>query len=196
MAKRLFDIVVSVVGLVLFAPIMLCVAIAIKLDSPGPIIYRARRTGLHGKPFIMYKFRTMVPNAELIGGGSTAKNDPRITRVGHFLRRYKLDELPQLFNVLRGDMSLVGPRPELPMYTERYKGEELLILSVKPGITDYASLEFRHLADILGSENADAVYEAQVMPIKNALRVKYVKERNFWVDLKILLQTVVRVIKG
>ena len=196
MAKRFFDIVISAIGLLLLAPLLLVVSIAVRVDSPGPVIYRAVRTGLHGRPFVMYKFRTMVKNADKIGGGSTGSKDPRITRVGHYLRRYKLDELPQLLNVLKGDMSLVGPRPELPMYTSLYKGEELLILTVRPGITDYASLQFRELSEVLGDQDPDRVYEERVMPIKNALRVKYVKEHSLWVDAKILMSTVARVITG
>lgn len=196
MAKRFFDIVISMIGLLLLSPLLLVVSIAIGLDSPGPVIYRAVRTGLHGRPFVMYKFRTMVKNADKIGGGSTGSKDPRVTRVGHYLRRYKLDELPQLLNVLKGDISLVGPRPELPMYTSLYKGEELLILTVRPGITDYASLQFRELSEVLGDQDPDRVYEERVMPIKNALRVKYVKEHSLWVDAKILMRTVARVITG
>jgi len=196
LAKRFFDIVISMIGLLLLSPLLLVVSIAVRLDSPGPVIYRAVRTGLHGRPFVMYKFRTMVKNADKIGGGSTGSKDPRVTRVGHYLRRYKLDELPQLLNVLKGDMSLVGPRPELPMYTSLYKGEELLILTVKPGITDYASLQFRELSEVLGDQDPDRVYEERVMPIKNALRVKYVKEHSLWVDAKILMSTVARVITG
>jgi len=195
-AKRLLDILISFAGLLVLSPIMAATAIAVRIDSPGPIFYRAVRTGLNGRPFIMYKFRTMVENADKIGGGSTGKNDPRITRVGLFLRRYKLDELPQLINVLKGDMSLVGPRPELPMYTSQYEGDELLILTVKPGITDYASLEFRHLDAALGDEDPDKVYEERVMPRKNALRVKYAKEHSLCVDTKILVKTVVQVLRG
>jgi lipopolysaccharide/colanic/teichoic acid biosynthesis glycosyltransferase len=131
----------------------------------------------------------MVPNAEKLGGLSTAKDDPRVTKIGEFLRRYKLDELPQLMNVLKGEMSIVGPRPEMPEYTELYEGEEKLILSVRPGITDYASLEFIHLGEVLGNENPDQVYEQEVRPLKNALRVKYVKEQNFWGDIGIILKT-------
>lgn len=196
MAKRFFDIIISAIGLLLLSPLLLVVSIAVWVDSPGPVIYRAVRTGLHGRQFVMYKLRTMVKNADKIGGGSTGSKDPRVTRVGHYLRRYKLDELPQLLNVLKGDMSLVGPRPELPMYTSLYKGEELLILTVKPGITDFASLHFRELSEVLGDQDPDKVYEERVMPIKNALRVKYVKEHSVWVDAKILMSTVARVITG
>lgn len=196
MIKRFFDLVLSSIGLVLVSPFFIVIAICIRLDDPGPVFYRAVRTGQNGKPFIMYKFRTMVENADQIGGGSTGKNDPRITRVGLFLRRYKLDELPQLLNVVKGDMSLVGPRPELPMYTSLYEGDQLLILTVKPGITDYASLEYRQLDEALGDEDPDSVYEERVMPIKNALRVKYAKEHNLWVDAKILMKTIIRVLRG
>lgn len=196
MAKRLMDIIVSLLGIIVLFPLFLVIGLAIALDSRGPVIYRAHRTGLHGRTFVMYKFRTMVENADRIGGGSTGKDDVRVTRVGRWLRRYKLDELPQLFNVLKGEMSLVGPRPELPMYTSLYKGEELLILSVKPGITDYASLRFRELSEVLGDKDPDRVYEENVMPIKNALRVEYAKEHNLWVDAKILLETLIRVIRG
>jgi lipopolysaccharide/colanic/teichoic acid biosynthesis glycosyltransferase len=137
----------------------------------------------------MYKFRTMVVNAERLGGPSTGKNDPRITRLGRYLRKYKLDELPQLLNILRGQMSFVGPRPEVPQYTSLYTGEEKLILTVRPGITDYSSLKYINLAEVLGSEQVDAFYEEKVRPEKNKLRIKYVKEHSFWVDLKIIALT-------
>jgi len=134
-------------------------------------------------------------NAEAIGGPSTGKDDPRVTRVGRFLRRYKLDELPQLLNVLRGEMSIVGPRPEVPQYTALYEGDELLILTVRPGITDYASVEFAQLSEVLGSDDPDRMYEERVRPIKNALRVKYVKEQSLVVDLKIIALTVARLLR-
>ncbi len=194
MAKRIFDILVSVVGLIVLAPLLLLIAVVIKLDSTGPVFYRGVRSGLNGRPFRIYKFRTMVPNAEKLGGLSTAKDDPRVTRVGKFLRRYKLDELPQLINVLKGEMSIVGPRPEMPEYTGQYTGEEKLILTVRPGITDYASLEFIQLGEILGSDDVDRVYEERVRPIKNALRVKYVKERSFYVDILIILKTLAKLV--
>jgi len=137
----------------------------------------------------------MTPDAEQLGGGSTAKDDRRITRVGRFLRRYKLDELPQLLNVLKGDMSIVGPRPELSQYTQLYMGDELLILHVRPGITDHASLEFIRLGEILGNDAPDAVYEEKVRPLKNALRVKYVREQSFWGDIAIIVRTLKRLIE-
>lgn len=194
MLKRVFDIVVSFCGLVLLAPLLIVIAFLIKLDSNGPVFYRGLRTGLHGKPFRIFKFRTMVRDAEQLGGGSTAKDDARVTRVGRVLRRHKLDELPQLLDVLRGEMSIVGPRPELPEYTRLYSGEEKLILTVRPGITDYASLEFIRLGEILGNEAPDRYYEEKVRPIKNALRVKYVKERSFFGDLKLIARTLARIL--
>ena len=172
----------------------MAIAVLVKLDSDGPVFYRGVRTGLRGRPFQVFKFRTMVLSAERLGGLSTAKDDPRITGVGKLLRRFKLDELPQLINVLKGEMSVVGPRPEMPEYTRLYTGEEEIILTVRPGITDYASLEFIHLGDILGSEAPDRVYEQQVRPIKNALRVKYVKEQSFWGDILIILKTLVKLV--
>lgn len=196
MAKRLFDLVCSLVGLVLLSPLFLLIAVWIKLDSPGPVLYRGVRTGRFGKPFRMLKFRTLVIDAEQRGGPSTGYNDPRQTRAGRFLRRYKLDELPQLMNVMKGEMSVVGPRPEVPQYTALYDDEEKIILSVRPGITDYASIEFINLSRVLGSEDVDRTYEEQVRPIKNRLRVKYAKEQGFWVDLKIISLTLYRMIRA
>ena len=194
MLKRVFDIVVSSCGLVVLAPLIVVTGVLVKLDSDGPVFYRGLRTGLHGKPFRIFKFRTMVLNAEQVGGGSTAKDDPRVTRVARALRRYKLDELPQLINVFRGEMSIVGPRPELPEYTRLYSGGEKLILTIRPGITDYASLEFIRLGEILGNEAPDRYYEEKVLPIKNALRVRYVEERSFFGDLKLIARTLARIV--
>lgn len=192
--KRSLDICASLLGLVVLWPLYVGVAVLIRLDSPGPILYRPLRTGRAGKPFRVLKFRTMVPDAERLGGPSTGKNDPRVTRVGRVLRRYKVDELPQLVNVLRGEMSLVGPRPEVPQYTGLYSGEECLILTVPPGITDYASLKFANLDEVLGSEAPDRTYEEQVRPIKNALRVKYVKERSISGDIAIIGRTIAKIL--
>jgi lipopolysaccharide/colanic/teichoic acid biosynthesis glycosyltransferase len=192
--KRVFDVVVAALGLLVIWPLLVAIAIAIRLDGPGPVFFRGVRSGRGGVPFRIFKFRTMVPDAERIGGGSTAQDDPRVTALGQRLRRHKLDELPQLFNVLRGDMSLVGPRPELPQYTERYGDDERLILSVRPGITDPASLHFIDLAEVLGSEDADRVYEEKVLATKNRLRLAYVRERSFAGDLFILVQTVLAVL--
>jgi lipopolysaccharide/colanic/teichoic acid biosynthesis glycosyltransferase len=194
--KRAIDITGACVGLVLLTPLLLLLALLIKLDSSGPVFYRGLRAGWHGQPFRIFKFRTMVPDAERLGGGSTAKNDPRVTRIGRLLRRYKLDELPQLLNVIRGDMSLVGPRPELPQYAALYAGDEKLILTVRPGITDNASIEFIHLGNLLGDEDADLIYETQIRPRKNALRVQYVKTQSIAGDLHLIWRTLVRLVRG
>ncbi len=193
-AKRLFDVASSSVTLVVLLPAFLIIAIGIKLTSPGPVFYRGIRTGRRGKPFRILKFRTMVADAATIGGPSTGKNDPRVTRFGAFLRRFKLDELPNLVCVLRGQMSIVGPRPEVPQYTSLYKGEEKLILSVRPGITDLSSLQFIDLASHIGAEDVDANFESRVLPIKNRLRVQYVKEWSFWTDMRIIGRTFSRLL--
>jgi lipopolysaccharide/colanic/teichoic acid biosynthesis glycosyltransferase len=190
MLKRGFDVLAAGAGLLLLAPVLGVVAAAVRLDSPGPVLYRGVRAGRYGRPFRIYKFRTMVPDAERVGGGSTAKDDPRVTRLGRVLRRHKLDELPQLINVVAGDMSLVGPRPELLQYTEQYSAEEQEILSVRPGVTDPASLRFIDLAEVLGSEDADRAYEERVLAVKNRLRLEYVRNRTFGGDLKLLMLTV------
>jgi lipopolysaccharide/colanic/teichoic acid biosynthesis glycosyltransferase len=196
MAKRFFDVMFAFVGLLILFPLLVIIALLVKSDSPGPILYRGVRTGWRGRPFRIFKFRTMVVDAEHLGGGSTAKDDRRITRIGRFLRKNKLDELPQLVNVLKGEMSIVGPRPELQRYTSLYSGDELLILSVRPGITDYASIEFARLGEVLGNEAPDQVYEEQVRPRKNALRVKYVKEQTYWGDIVIIFRTLAKVVVG
>ena len=188
--KRLFDIAFASCGIVTCGPLMVVIAVAIKFTQGGPVIYRGKRTGRHGKPFPIFKFRSMVPNAENIGGSTTGKNDPRVTKLGGFLRRFKLDELPQFVNVLKGDMSVVGPRPEVPEYTNRYSTDEVRILSLRPGITDLASLEFSDLQSIVGVENADETFRQQVLPRKNQLRLKYVDEQSFFGDISIILRTV------
>jgi lipopolysaccharide/colanic/teichoic acid biosynthesis glycosyltransferase len=192
--KRFFDVLVSFLVFILLFPVYVFIAIIILRDSEGPIIYRGYRAGLFGQPFKIIKFRTMVPNAEQQGGLSTAQDDPRITDIGHLLRRYKLDELPQLINVFLGDMSIVGPRPEMLKYTSEYIGEERLILTVRPGITDYASIEFSKLGDILGNVDVDNVYEEKVKPIKNRLRLLYVKDMSFMVDIAIIINTLLKIL--
>lgn len=189
MSKRAFDVIASLIGLVILSPLLAFIALVVAADSRGGVFYRGRRTGRDGEPFRIYKFRTMAADAERTGGYSTAKNDPRVTRVGRCLRRNKLDELPQLLNVLMGDMSIVGPRPEVPVYTRLYQGEELMILSVRPGITDPSSLKFIHLDEVLGETDADTVYEQKVRSVKNALRVQYVKSQSFRHDLSIIVRT-------
>ena len=195
MIKRSFDLVFSVIALVGVSPLLLILAAVIKRDSPGPVFYRGVRTGLHGKPFRIYKFRTMVPDAERMGGPSTALDDPRITRIGRFLRKYKIDELPQLLNIVRGEMSFVGPRPQVERYTRLYTPAEQIILSVKPGLTDYASIHFIHLDAILGNEDVDEKYLRDVEPEKNRLRIQYARNPSLRTDLKILYLTLCRLLK-
>lgn len=190
-SKRCIDVVSALIGLVVLSPLLFGIAIAVKLSSPGPVFYRGVRTGLHRRIFRIYKFRSMLVGADK-GAGTTSKSDSRITVVGTVLRRYKLDELPQLLNVLVGDMSLVGPRPELPRYTEQYREEELLILTVKPGITDYASIEYSNLNDLISDEDPDRVFEEQILVNKNRLRVKYVKERGLVLDFYLILATLTK----
>lgn len=189
MLKRSFDVIGASLAIVLLSPLLLLIALLVGMTSQGPLIYRGRRIGLHGRAFHMYKFRTMVRDAEKLGGTSTGQGDVRITRTGRVLRKYKLDELPQFFNVLKGDMSLVGPRPEVEEYTRLYSTEEQLILSVRPGITDYSSVRFANLAEILGAEEPDRMFAERVLPVKNALRLRYVREQSFTNDLRILVRT-------
>jgi lipopolysaccharide/colanic/teichoic acid biosynthesis glycosyltransferase len=194
--KRLFDFAFSLFGLVVFSPLMAIIAVLVKLASPGPVVYKGTRAGKAARPFRVFKFRTMVVNAEEIGGPSTSDDDSRITRVGTFLRKYKLDELPQLINVLKGEMSIVGPRPEVPMEVDSYNDEERRILTVKPGITDYASVTFHNEGEILkGSSDPHQAYREKIRPEKLRLALKYVDDQSFLVDLKIILQTVVALVK-
>ena len=188
--KRLIDLTLSALGLVVLFPIMAIIAIWIKLESPGPIFYRGLRVGRNGVRFRMFKFRSMLQNAELLGGTSTPGDDPRITRAGRFLRKYKLDELPQLLNVVIGDMSLVGPRPQVPWAVDRYSRDEASVLTVRPGITDYASLEFRDEGEILrGSLDPDQDYLEKIHPEKMRLALEYVRTQSVWLDCKILWRT-------
>ena len=193
MLKRVFDLFAAAFFIVALAPLIVFIALLIKKQSPGPVFYRGVRTGLYGKPFRIFKFRTMVVDAERLGGPSTALNDSRLTHVGKFLRRYKLDELPQLLNILCGHMSFVGPRPQVEKYTKRYTGDELVILNVKPGLTDYASIRFINLDAILGDENVDEKYMREIEPEKNRLRIQYALHHNFWIDMKLLLLTALHV---
>jgi len=177
------------------SPMMAVVALIIKKDG-GPVFYRGERTGLRGATFRIYKFRTMVVDAEKLGGASTAGDDARITPVGRFLRKYKLDELPQLINVLKGEMSIVGPRPEVKRYTDMFSEEERAILTVRPGITDWASIWNADEGAVLaGAEDPEKAYLELIRPTKLKLQLKYVRERSFWVDLKIIFLTLLAVIQ-
>ncbi len=190
MLKRLFDILASFLGLMLLFPLFALLSILIKRESPGSVFYRGLRAGRHGNPFRIFKFRTMVMNADKIGGPSSSADDPRITRVGDFLRRYKLDELPQLLNVLRGEMSLVGPRPEVLQEVMLYTQEEKRLLEVRPGITDWASIRFRNEGEILrGSSDPHAAYLEKIRPEKIRLGLEYVERRSFLTDCRIIATT-------
>lgn len=193
MIKRFLDIFFSVLGLVICSPIFLVLSIVIKLESRGPVFYRGVRVGLHGKPFRIYKFRSMVTDAETLGASSTHQADPRLTRCGNYIRKFKLDELSQLINVFLGDMSFVGPRPEVQKFVDIYTEEEKQILFVRPGITDWSSIKFHNEGEIIeasGIPDADEAYEKLIRPEKLRLQMKYVKERNLWVDIKIVVSTV------
>ena len=195
--KRLFDIIFSLLGLIMLLPVLLIIAILIKKEDGGPVFYRGIRIGRRGKPFRMFKFRTMVVNADQIGGPSTADDDLRITRIGKFMRKYKLDEIPQLINVLRGQMSFVGPRPEVPLYVNMFSEEEKQILTVKPGITDWASLwDSNEGAILAGSKDPEKDYMEKIRPQKLRLQLEYVRNRSFWVDMTIIFKTLLKVIKG
>lgn len=188
--KRLFDVVLSVIGVLVLSPAFLVIIYCIKSEDGGPIFYRGERVGLHGKPFRIFKFRTMVVDAEKLGASSTSDDDPRITKIGRFLRKYKLDELPQLINVLLGDMSLVGPRPEVKKFTDLYTEEEKAILTVRPGITDWASIWNPDEGALLaGSKDPDKDYFEKIRPEKIRLQLKYVRERSFLTDIKIIALT-------
>lgn len=191
MTKRLFDWLASGVGLLLLAPLLLILAICIKLDSPGPVFFRQERVGLGGKQFRIHKFRTMVTDAEKRGLQITVGADARVTRVGKWLRKHKLDELPQLLDVWLGDMSLVGPRPEVPRYVECYPVDVRdLVLSVRPGITDRASIEFKDENLILGrSADPNRAYVEEVLPIKLTYYLEYVNSRSFFGDIALILKT-------
>ena len=194
-AKRLLSLALAVPLVALLWPVYIAVAVAVIADSGFPVLYRADRGGYRGTRFQILKFRTMVQGAERLGGGTTALNDPRITRVGSFLRATKLDEIPQLINILKGEMAFVGPRPELLQYTSQYSGLERYILEARPGITDFSSLTYINLSGVVGSQDADSVYETQVLQKKNALRLKYVATISPSTDLRIFLTTIVKTIQ-
>ena len=198
MTKRAFDLCAATIGLLLLSPLLAAIALWIRLDSPGPVLFRQVRVGRHGELFDILKFRTMAAQPEAQRGVRddsqrllTVGRDPRITCAGHFLRKYKLDELPQLFNVVHGTMSLVGPRPEVPRYVACYPPREReLVLSVKPGVTDCASILYKDENAILGqAPDPERAYIETILPTKLEYYVRYVRERTFWVDLRIIFRT-------
>lgn len=193
--RRLLDVTASGIGLLLLAPLFLVVSVFIKLSSPGPVFFRGLRVGRGGKPFHVYKFRTMVADAAQNGPGITAAGDSRVTRVGRFLRRTKLDELPQLINVLKGEMGLVGPRPEDPSYVVLYTPVQRRVLSVRPGITSPASLNFRHEEEFLRGEDWEKVYREQVLPVKLDIELSYLERRWIGSDIGIIFKTLVAILQ-
>ena len=196
MFKRLFDIICAAVGLLLLLPFLALMAILIKRESPGPIFFRQVRMGQHFSPFQIFKFRTMVVDAERLGVQVSTGDDPRITLIGSFLRKYKIDELPQLINVVIGDMSLVGPRPEVPRYVDAYRKEYEVVLSVKPGITDFAALEYKDENELLrGVENPEEKYLAEILPAKIEFYRKYIREQSMLTDIYLIFRTLAGIIR-
>ena len=194
--KRLFDIIVSILILVLFLPIGLIISAWILIESRGGVFYRQQRIGKHGTPFNMLKFRSMRPDADKSGKLTVGMRDPRITRSGYFIRKYKLDEFPQFINVLKGEMSVVGPRPEVKEFVDLYTPEQQKILSVKPGITDYASLEYFKENELLGrAEDPRKTYIEEIMPAKIELNRKYLKNPGIAQDLLIMWRTFIRMVR-
>jgi lipopolysaccharide/colanic/teichoic acid biosynthesis glycosyltransferase len=196
MSKRAFDLLGASLGLILLAPLLLLIALWIRLDSPGPVLFRQQRVGRGGQLFTIYKFRTMQQRA-VAGPQLTVGADPRVTRAGRFLRQYKLDELPQLWNVVLGSMSLVGPRPEVPRYVACYPPEQRrMVLSVAPGITDWAAIHYKDENAILArAADPERAYVDAVLPVKLDYYVRYVRERSFWGDLRILAHTFAAILR-
>ncbi|MCC3356913.1 sugar transferase [Bacillus sp. REN16] len=194
--KRFFDIVVSLIGLIILSPLLLIIAILIKVDSKGPVFFKQVRVGQYEKEFKILKFRTMVVDAEKLGKQITVGMDRRITKVGYFLRKYKLDEFPQLINVLIGDMSLVGPRPEVPRYTKYYNTEQKAIFNIRPGITDYASIKYSDESELLGkAENPEKTYIEEIMVDKLRYNLEYLRNRSVIEDISIIYKTALKILK-
>jgi lipopolysaccharide/colanic/teichoic acid biosynthesis glycosyltransferase len=194
MSQRLFDLACTLPGLALLSPLLLVLAIAVKSYDGGPVFYRGKRVGAGGRVFGLFKFRTMVVNADKVGGGVTVARDNRVTPVGRILRKYKLDELPQLFNVVSGDISLVGPRPEDPRITARYTPEQKAVLQYRPGITSPASLQFRDEESLLTGSDWETSYFKEILPRKLDLELAYFPNRTLFSDFGIVLRTIVRVL--
>jgi lipopolysaccharide/colanic/teichoic acid biosynthesis glycosyltransferase len=188
MIKRIFDVVVAAVGLIVLAPVFLLIAVLVKVCSPGPVFFKGERIGQYGTRLRIIKFRSMVPDASRKGGAITSAGDPRVTKVGRFLRRTKLDELPSLINVLKGEMSLVGPRPEAPVWVERYTAEQRTVLTVKPGITGLSQIKYRSEEQMLSSDELEEAY-SRIMSDKLDIDLDYVGNQSFTLDLRILMRT-------
>jgi lipopolysaccharide/colanic/teichoic acid biosynthesis glycosyltransferase len=196
LAKRIFDIIASLTGLLILSPVLIIIALLVIIDSRGGVFYLQTRVGKNNIDFKLFKFRTMAIGADKKGLLTVGVNDNRVTKVGYYLRKYKLDELPQLLNVFFGSMSLVGPRPEVRRYVSLYNAEQLKILTVQPGITDYASIAYSNENEILGKvSNPEEVYINQIMPAKLLLNLQYVKEKGILTDLKLIFKTLVKIIR-
>ncbi len=196
MLKWIFDILFSFIGLIILFPFFIIISLIIIIDSRGGVFYKQVRVGLNRKTFELLKFRSMKINADKNGLLTVGGRDSRITKVGYFIRKYKIDELPQLINVLIGDMSLVGPRPEVPQYVDLYTQEQLKVLAVKPGITDYASIEYSNENELLGkADHPEEVYIKEIMPAKLKLNQQYISEKKCFKDVKIIFKTIAKILK-
>ena len=196
MLKRLFDIIASLIGIIILLPLFIIITVMMIVTCGFPLFYFQTRVGIKGKDFKLFKFRTMHLDADKKGLLTVGGRDPRVTTIGYYLRKYKLDELPQLFNVLFGTMSLVGPRPEVRKYVDLYTKAQQLVLSVKPGITDFASLEYINENDLLAkSDNPEKTYIDEIMPAKLELNAKYIKQQSFFVDVTIIIKTILKIVK-
>lgn len=194
MLKRIFDIVCSFFGLIVLSPLFIIISVLVETTSRGGVFYKQVRVGKDFKNFKILKFRSMRPDSDKKGLLTVGSKDNRVTKVGYFIRKFKIDELPQLINVLVGDMSFVGPRPEVPKYVEMYNEEQRRVLSVRPGITDYASIEYRNENDVLAkSDNPEQTYIDEVMPAKLSLNLKYINEMSFVLDLKLIFKTIAKI---
>lgn len=197
MATRGFDLFAAGMGLLVLSPLLAIIALLIRVTSPGPALFHQQRVGRDGRPFSIYKFRTMLHDAEAVGGQLTVRGDPRITPLGAILRRFKIDELPQLINVVKGDMALVGPRPEVPRYVARYDARQRDVLRVRPGITDPASVAFRDENRLLAaSSDPERTYVEEVMPAKLAMNLEYLERRTFLSDIAVIVRTLRRIVLG
>lgn len=194
--KRILDVVSSAIFLMAFLPVWLIIALMVALESPGGVFYRQIRVGKNNRDFYLYKFRTMRVGSDKKGLLTVGERDNRITKVGYFLRKYKIDEFPQLINVLKGDMSIVGPRPEVRKYVDMYSPEQLKVLSVRPGLTDYASIKYVNENEVLAaSDNPEQTYIDEVMPAKLELNLQYIENQSVIEDIKLIFKTFVAILK-
>lgn len=192
--KRAFDIFFSLVGLIVLSPFFIILALWIKKDSKGPVFYKQKRVGLNNKDFDLLKFRSMYMDSDKKGLITIGDRDPRVTPSGYYIRKYKLDEFPQLINVLKGDMSIVGPRPEVRKYVNYYTAEQMKVLSIRPGITDLASIQYRNESELLASvENPEQYYIDVIMPDKLSINLSYVKKSNIFYDIKLIFTTIIKI---